>query len=541
MIVISVFATIAPIPVNYTSTESRFRVGDLNFTCILPNGSSCLETIAETIIFYKPLIYPAGAPIEEKKAITQFKLLLTTTNLPMDFRQMNETYSITVNNSVIVAEAHDPFGAARVFATLCQMVEPDFQAGIYFIQESKVWDKPAFPYRAVQVDSSRHFLPISTLKRQVAALSIAKMSVLHLHESDSQSFPMKTDTAPGSNFYKGSWKTGGELYYHTLKDMKELATYAKNLGVYLMLEFDMPGHADSWRRSGDNINCACGDVINPTLELTYDYIKSYMQDIFNTIYKPFGFTPLIHLGGDEVNHWCFKDDPKVKGYMEQNNLDERGIQQMLHNRVIKIIDNLTNEMYPERNNTQFRFYWQEAFSNGNNMENGGVVHSWMHSYVIKEAANKNYFSIRSQGWYLDVNQPGGNQEIFVDSWKDFYKVNPAEGLDEKQRLLCLGGGGCQWGEKVHDGNIDEQIWPRSLAISEVLWSNPKDTTITQKLKVRLNNLTCKLRSAGTSSGALIPSAPCPGVDSIPNKKRLDNWRQQDAFEQSDEKEGWGNR
>ena len=66
-------------------------------------------------------------------------------------------------------------------------------------------------------------------------------------------------------------------------------------------------------------------------------------------------------------------------------------------------------------------------------------------------------------------------------------------MNAAQRKLLLGGGGCQWGEKVHNFNIDEQIWPRAIAISEVLWSEPEDRRITQELKERLNALTCKLR------------------------------------------------
>ena len=90
-----------------------------------------------------------------------------------------------------------------------------------------------------------------------------------------------------------------------------------------MLELDMPGHADSWKLSGDDIVCSCGDVINPINNLTYAYIESYLRDVFNTLYKPFGFNPMVHLGGDEVNTWCFRGDHKVKNYMNTNKIDEK--------------------------------------------------------------------------------------------------------------------------------------------------------------------------------------------------------------------------
>ena len=60
-------------------------------------------------------------------------------------------------------------------------------------------------------------------------------------------------------------------------------------------------------------------------------------------------------------------------------------------------------MYPERGDRHFRIYWQESFSNGNNMSDGGIVHAWMSSWEIEKATSSGYYAIRSQGWYLDLN------------------------------------------------------------------------------------------------------------------------------------------
>ena len=49
----------------------------------------------------------------------------------------------------------------------------------------------------------------------------------------------------------------------------ELSTYAKNLGIFILIEFDMPGHASSWKKANSSITCSCSDVINPINELTY--------------------------------------------------------------------------------------------------------------------------------------------------------------------------------------------------------------------------------------------------------------------------------
>ena len=110
---------------------------------------------------------------------------------------------------------------------------------------------------------------------------------------------------------KGCWKTNDINYHQTLEEFTELATWAKDLGVFIMVEFDMPGHAASWGKADKSIVCRCGDVINPVNELTYQYIESFIRDVFTAIYLPFGFNPMIHLGGDEVNSGCFGGDSQV--------------------------------------------------------------------------------------------------------------------------------------------------------------------------------------------------------------------------------------
>ena len=392
------------------------------------------------------------------------------------------------------------------------------------------------------VDTARHFLPLSTLKRQISAVSVAKMSVLHLHVPDSQSFPLRTETAPGSNFAKGCWKTRGVEYVQTLAELRELGQWAKDLGVFVMVEFDMPGHAASWGKADPELVCRCGDVVSPASSKIYEYIRTFIKDVFDALYAPFGFTPMIHLGGDEVNSGCFGGDPVVSKLMREHGWTHRELWQDFHAKVAEIIRNLSRELYPDRDGAQYRFYWQESFSNGNDLSSGGVVHAWMNTYEMGRAADRGYYVVRSQGWYLDINQPGRSRDAFQDSWMDFYDLKVPGSMTEAQRKFLLGGGGCQWGEKVHNFNIDEQIWPRAIAISEVLWSEPEDRRITSELKERLNALTCKLRQAGIESGAIVASAPCPGVDPAPHEP-IPGWRAhaEERVETDEEDWGWSGR
>ena len=54
-----------------------------------------------------------------------------------------------------------------------------------------IQDSPSFAYRGVLVDCARNYIPVASLKRVVDALMFTKMNVLHLHLTDSQSFPLQ--------------------------------------------------------------------------------------------------------------------------------------------------------------------------------------------------------------------------------------------------------------------------------------------------------------------------------------------------------------
>jgi len=51
-------------------------------------------------------------------------------------------------------------------------------------------------YRAVMIDSSRHYLPIKLVYESIDALMYNKMSVMHWHIVDEDSFPLKLDSHP---------------------------------------------------------------------------------------------------------------------------------------------------------------------------------------------------------------------------------------------------------------------------------------------------------------------------------------------------------
>jgi hexosaminidase len=76
-------------------------------------------------------------------------------------------------------------------------------------------------------------------------MSIAKLNILHLHLTDSESFPLELISYPEITKY-GAF-SADEIY--TVADMQDLVAYASKKAVIIVPEVDSPGHTKSWANS----------------------------------------------------------------------------------------------------------------------------------------------------------------------------------------------------------------------------------------------------------------------------------------------------
>src|SRR5690606_11399195 len=65
----------------------------------------------------------------------------------------------------------------------------------------KITDKPLLPHRGLNLDVARQWYPVEDIKRTINALAMNKMNRLHLHVTDSQSWPLEIESMPvGDHF-----------------------------------------------------------------------------------------------------------------------------------------------------------------------------------------------------------------------------------------------------------------------------------------------------------------------------------------------------
>ena len=144
----------------------------------------------------------------------------------------DESYSLTTSssNSGIVATitSESFFGARHGLETLSQLITFDKQTQQYYAASNVyITDKPVYPYRGVMLDTSRHFLPLTTIKNVVKAMGYNKLNRLHLHLSDTASFPIDIPTQP--NMAKFGVYDDESVYLQ--EDIDELVQFALSYGV----------------------------------------------------------------------------------------------------------------------------------------------------------------------------------------------------------------------------------------------------------------------------------------------------------------------
>ncbi|MCP5102965.1 MAG: family 20 glycosylhydrolase, partial [bacterium] len=117
-----------------------------------------------------------------------------------------------------------------------------------------------------------------------------------------------------------------------------------------------------------------------------------------------------------------------------------------------------------------------------------VIHSWRGKKAMREAAQKGYTSILSNGYYIDLCQTA-----------EFHYLNdpiPADsGLTEAEKKRVLGGEATMWAELITPETVDSRIWPRTAAIAERLWS-PGNVNDVADMYRRMDLISLQLEELG---------------------------------------------
>jgi len=388
----------------------------------------------------------------------------------------NESYRIDITSRQALLSAPTVVGAIRGLETVLQLVDADRRG--YFLPGVKIQDQPRFPWRGLLIDVARHFEPIEVLKRNLDGMAALKMNVFHWHLSEDQGFRVE------SRKYPKLHQLGSDGNYYTQEQIKDVIAYARDRGIRVVPEFDIPGHSTSWLVGYPELGSAPGPytierrpgifepALDPTREDVYKFLEGFLGEMAALFPDAY-----LHIGGDENEGKQWDRNPAIQAYMKQKGIkDNHALQAYFNTRLLKILQKHGKKMIG----------WDEILQP--ELPKDVVIHSWRGTAALAEAARKGYDGILSNGYYIDLIQPA-SQHYVSDPLPADSTLTPAEAKH------VLGGEATMWAEWVTHETIDSRIWPRTAAIAERLWS-PRTVTDVNDMYRRLATIGLQLEELG---------------------------------------------
>jgi hexosaminidase len=371
----------------------------------------------------------------------------------------DESYRMDVSADGARISAATVSGALRGMETFAEWI--DLGRNGFEARAVHIDDAPRFPWRGLMLDVSRHWMPIDVVLRNLDAMAAVKLNVFHWHLSDDQGFRVE------SKRYPRLQGLGSDGHFYTQDQVRQVVEYARDRGIRVIPEFDMPGHTTSWLVGYPELGSAPGPyqiertwgifqpVMDPSRDQTYAFLDEFIGEMAALFPDPY-----FHIGGDEVDATQWNQSGAIQAWASANGLkDAAAIQGYFNRRVAKIVAKHGKTMLG----------WDEVFDP--RLPRETVIQSWRGQASLADVARAGFRGVLSFGYYLDHLQPASSH----------YVVDPLSGaareLSQDQKARILGGEACMWSEYVDPETIDSRVWPNAAAIAERLWSQASVTDV----------------------------------------------------------------
>jgi hexosaminidase len=493
-------ASLLPVPTSVRTGTGRFSIDSTTSIAITGHSDPRLErAIARTLArLSRRIAQPMSRSITRTATPRSIAIDVAGPGMPVQGIDENERYTLTVGADGTTLQAATTVGALRGLETLLQLVVGDGTS--FYLDAVSIADEPRFAWRGLLVDVSRHFMPIEQLKRTLDGMALVKLNVFHWHLSDDQGFRVESKHFPRLH------ELGSDGLYYTQQEVRDLVAYARDRGIRVVPEFDMPGHSTSWfvgypqysaQRPPIAIRREWGGadaIFDPTKETTYTFIARFLDEMV-----PLFPDAYWHIGGDEVEGKHWDSNPEIVAWRTRHGFrDNHALQLHFNRRLTTLLSRHGKRMVG----------WDEILHP--DLPPRTVVQSWRGTQYLANSAKQGFTGILSAPWYLDHIKPA----------TEYYTADPVPQFDEltpAQQRLIIGGEACIWAEFITAETADSRIWPRLGAVAERLWS-PRTVTDVADMYRRLDILTDRLEGLGLrvrSHPARMLATIAPGFDTAP--------------------------
>jgi hexosaminidase len=438
--------------------------------------------------FLNMLSKQTGIPLWREAVLNQPSFFINTKGPSAAVQQVDEdeSYHLQISATEVHLEAANPLGVLHGLQTFLQLVRITPRG--FVVPAMTIDDQPRFLWRGLMLDVSRHFQPLDVVYRTLDGMEAVKMNVFHWHLSDNQGFRVESKVSPLLQ------EKGSDGLFYTQEQIRDVIAYARDRGIRVMPEFEMPGHATAWFVGYPDLASGSGPynierkwgVFDPAMDPTRDSTYSFLDALIGEMAALFP-DAYFHVGGDENDGKEWDRNPRIQQFMKDHGIkDNAGLQAYFSTKVQKIV----------AGHGKIMVGWDEVLQPDTPKD--VVIQSWRGPQFVGQAVKGGNRALLSAGYYIDLNH----------SAAEHYAADP-EGdgpttLSDEDRKMILGGEATMWSEFVTPENIDSRIWPRTAAIAERLWS-PRNTRDVASMYTRMAIISQKLNDYGLQHNSSYPA------------------------------------
>jgi len=311
-----------------------------------------------------------------------------------------------------------------------------------------------YNYRSLHLDCARHFFPVSTVKKVIEGISIANMNIVHWHLSDDHGWRIESKKFPRLQECS--------VEYYTQEEIRDVVAFAKERGIEIVPEIDMPGHNlallsafPEYSCKGEPVEMAKARGVYKTIlcagkEETYAFIEEVLEELI-----PLFDSKYFHIGGDEAPKDEWKECPYCNAKMKELGLTSyEDLQGHFTKKVCEIL----------KKHQKTPICWNDALLAGNIPEDV-IIQYWTIDYAKQMVpfVEKGGKWIYSDMFELYLDYP--HSMIPLKKVYEFephlykYAIPGTEGL--------IGFEACTWAEHIdNEKDLCEHIFPRIFALAE---------------------------------------------------------------------------
>ncbi|GGM64656.1 beta-N-acetylhexosaminidase [Microbacterium saperdae] len=427
----------------------------------------------------------------------------------------DEEYRVAVDAQSILVHASGRRGALHAVQTIRQLLpaeafSPELRSGIVWsVPAVRIADRPALSWRGAHLDTARHFMPPEFVHRFIDLIALHKFNRFHLHLTEDQgwrieipAYPRLTEVAawrdgtvrgrhvpPWSDDLPHDGIRHGGFY--TRADLEGFVAHAARLGIDVLPEIEMPGHAQAaiaaypWLGNGTEVEVGRGWGVSPHVYSVSDRTLQFCRDVLEVVFEIFPFE-FVHLGADECPKDEWRASAEAQQRMREEGLaDEDELQSWFLSQITAFVHERGRRVIG----------WDEILEGGLppaaavmswRGEEGGLIASALGHDVVMAPQENTYFDFYQGD---EETEPLAHGPLLDLAAVRAYQPVPA-GIPDAQRSRILGSQFQLWSEYLSTtAQVEYMAFPRACVFADVVWGTPDDGTfLTDTLPAHLERL-----------------------------------------------------